>query len=252
MKQVVRLVLMGLVLVTVALISALTAMRIAIHGSEVEIPKLVGMAPQDAERASAALGLQLVIERQYYSPEIAEGRIMSQIPPSGVKVRRGWQVRVAQSLGPQRVSIPDVVGQSERAAELTIRRRGLEVESLAQVDFPEVPSDRVLAQNPQANASGVAAPKMNLLVSTLSEAQSFIMPNFVGQPLGNITSSLQDAGMRLGDVSVALPAANPNSPVLPTPIATSPQATPASIIVSQNPAPGQKVRAGTVVTFEVQ
>jgi beta-lactam-binding protein with PASTA domain len=93
---------------------------------------------------------------------------------------------------------------------------------------------------------------MNLLVSTLSEAQSFIMPNFVGQPLGNITSSLQDAGMRLGDVSVALPAANPNSPVLPTPIATSPQATPASIIVSQNPAPGQKVRAGTVVTFEVQ
>ena len=174
------------------------------------------------------------------------------MPSAGLKVRRGWQVRVAQSLGPQRVSIPDVVGQSERAAELTLRRRGLEVESVAQVDFPETPSDRVLAQDPQANAQGVAAPKINLLVSTLSEAQTFVMPNFVGQPLGSITASLQDAGMRLGEVSVAVPPANPNSPVLATPIATSPQATPASIIVSQAPAAGQKVRAGSVINFEVQ
>lgn len=252
MKQVVRLVLMTLVLLTVALLSALTAMRIAIHGSEVEVPKLISLPPQDAERAAAAVGLQLVIERQYYSPDIAEGRVMSQVPSAGLKVRRGWQVRVAQSLGPQRVSIPDVVGQSERAAELTLRRRGLEVESVAQVDFPETPSDRVLAQDPQANAQGVAAPKINLLVSTLSEAQTFVMPNFVGQPLGSITASLQDAGMRLGEVSVAVPPANPNSPVLATPIATSPQATPASIIVSQAPAAGQKVRAGSVINFEVQ
>ena len=130
MKQVVRLVLMTLVLLTVALLSALTAMRIAIHGSEVEVPKLISLPPQDAERAAAAVGLQLVIERQYYSPDIAEGRVMSQVPSAGLKVRRGWQVRVAQSLGPQRVSIPDVVGQSERAAELTLRRRGLEHETV--------------------------------------------------------------------------------------------------------------------------
>ena len=99
--------LLALVLMTVALISALTAMRLAIHGREVTIPKLVGMSPLEAERAGAASGLLVVVERQFYSADIPEGRIMTQMPPPGTKVRRGWSIRVAQSLGPQRVTIPE-------------------------------------------------------------------------------------------------------------------------------------------------
>src|SRR5574337_848251 len=97
--------LMALVLLTVALISALTAMRFAIHGREVTIPKLIGMAPVEAQRAAAPSGLQVVVERQYYSANVPEGRIMSQVPQPGTKVRRGWRIRVAESLGPQRVAI---------------------------------------------------------------------------------------------------------------------------------------------------
>ena len=130
MKSAVRFVLLALVLVIVAMISALTAMRFAIHGQEVTVPPLVGLGPGEAERAVAGVGLQMSIERQYYSPQIAEGKIMSQLPLPGTKVRRGWQVRVAQSLGPTRVAIPDVTGESEHAAELNIRRRGLDVASM--------------------------------------------------------------------------------------------------------------------------
>jgi eukaryotic-like serine/threonine-protein kinase len=64
---------LGLVLVIVAMVSALTAMRFAIHGQEVAVPALVGLAPGEAERAAAGLGLQMSIERQYYSPQIPEG-----------------------------------------------------------------------------------------------------------------------------------------------------------------------------------
>ena len=126
MKPLFRFAMLALVMVVVAMVSALTAMRFAIHGEEVQVPTIVGMTPADAERAVAGMGLQIEVERQYYSPQIPEGRIMTQLPLPGTKVRRGWQVRVAQSMGPQRVSIPDVTGQSERAAELNIRRRGLE------------------------------------------------------------------------------------------------------------------------------
>ena len=119
MKSFFRVALLALLLVIVALVSALTAMRFAIHGQEVAVPALVGLTPADAERAAAALGLQVQIERQYYSPQIPEGRITSQLPTPGTKVRRGWDLRVAQSLGPQRVAIPDVGGESERAAEST-------------------------------------------------------------------------------------------------------------------------------------
>jgi len=54
MRQFFRMLLLALVLMTVALISALTAMRLAIHGREVAIPKVVGMSPAEAERAGAA------------------------------------------------------------------------------------------------------------------------------------------------------------------------------------------------------
>ena len=153
--------LLALVLMTVALISALTAMHLAVHGREVAIPKLVGMSPFEAERAGAASGLQVVIERQFYSPDIPEGKIMTQMPPPGTKVRRGWSIRVAQSLGPQRVTIPDVTGGSERVAELNIRRRGLSLGSVAHVSLPDAPLDQVISQSPPANASGVSAPNQS-------------------------------------------------------------------------------------------
>jgi beta-lactam-binding protein with PASTA domain len=284
MKSFFRVALLALLLVVVALVSALTAMRFAIHGQEVAVPALVGLTPADAERAAAALGLQIQIERQYYSPQIPEGRITSQLPLPGVKVRRGWAVRVAQSLGPQRVAIPDVAGESERAAELNIRRRGLDISSTAQMQMPGTPADQVVAQSPPANASQVAAPKISLLVATAADPQAYVMPSFVGQPLGTASRALQDSGFKLGSISVVSPiensaatppidsasasGANPSGAITGTPSpstaqgvtpqSSSPppsapaQPTPASIIVSQTPAAGQKVYAGSTVNFEVR
>jgi beta-lactam-binding protein with PASTA domain len=245
--------LLALVLMTVALVSALTAMRLAIHGREVTIPKLVGMSPFEAERAGAASGLLVVVERQFYSADIPEGKIMTQMPPPGTKVRRGWSIRAAQSLGPQRVAIPDVTGGSERVAELNIRRRGLSLGSIAHVSLPDVPLDQVISQSPPANASGVSAPKISLLVGDGPEPAIYVMPNLAGQPLGSAMLALQDAGIRVGRVSVLPPPPSPfepqTAPVVPSAI-SEPSA--ASMIVTQTPAPGQKIVAGSAVNFEVR
>jgi beta-lactam-binding protein with PASTA domain len=272
MKSALKFVMLALILVIVAMVSALTAMRLAIHGQEVAVPPLVGLTPSEAEKALAGPGLQMTIERQYYSPQIPEGKIMSQLPMPGTKVRRGWQVRVAQSLGPTRVAIPDVTGQSEHAAELNIRRRGLDVASMAQVQAPGIPADQVLAQSPPANATQVLAPKISLLLTAPAAPEAFVMPSFTGQLLGSASRTLQDAGFKLGNVTVAPPpvpapeAANSGTPPVepqasPQPQVSQPQVpqqgpppqpSPASVIVSQTPAAGQKVMAGTVVNFEVR
>ena len=249
MKSFFRFALIALVLLLVAMFSALMAMRFAIHGGEVTVPKLVGLTPAEAERAIAGLGLNVVVERQYYSAEVAEGKILSQIPASDTRVRRGWQVRVAQSLGPQRVAIPDVLGQSGRAADLNIRRRGLDVGSVSYLQMPGAPPDQVLAQSPPPNASGVSAPRISLLVTTTPQAQTFVMPSFIGQPLGSVNLALLDAGFHVGNVTVApTPIDNSSTPG----IAVPPQPSPASIIVSQNPVPGQRVSAGATVNFDVR
>ncbi len=244
--------LLALVLLAVALISALTTMHMAIHGREVAIPKLVGMGPLEAERAGAAAGLQVVIERQFYSADIPEGKIMTQVPPPGTKVRRGWSVRVAQSLGPQRVAIPDVTGGSERVAELNIQRRGLNLGTVARVSLPEAPLDQVISQSPPANASGVSAPKINLLVGDGPALPTYVMPDFTGQPLGSATLALEDAGLKVGKVSVLPPPSIGGSQAAPVVPSAASQPGAASMIVSQTPAPGQKIVAGSAVDFDVR
>ena len=62
------------------------------------------------------------------------------------------------------------------------------------------------------------------------------MPSFIGQPLGSATQMLQDAGLRLG--------VTPAAPERLVDHAASCDSFSASIIVSQNPAAGEKVIVG--------
>jgi eukaryotic-like serine/threonine-protein kinase len=251
MKSFFRLVLLALVLLVVALVSALTAMRLAIHGHEVAVPDLLGKSPAEARIIAGQSGLEMNVERQYYSPTVPEGKVLSQLPLAGSQVRRGWRVRVAESLGPQRVVIPNVLGQSERAANINIRRRGLDVGAIAQMQLPEAVPDQVLSQAPPPNASGVSAPKISLLVAMPTQPQAFVMPSFVGQRLGSVTLALQYGGLHVGSVTAA--AAPPESPSSPAPPAPPPYAPlPTNMIVSQNPAAGEKVMVGAAVDFAVR
>src|SRR5258708_32355317 len=102
MKSFFRILLLSLVLVIVALISALTSMRFAIHGRQVAVPKLVALTPDEAGRTTEELGLSLKVDRQFYSPNIAASKIVSQTPDAGAQVWRGWGGWAGERPGPVR------------------------------------------------------------------------------------------------------------------------------------------------------
>jgi beta-lactam-binding protein with PASTA domain len=248
MRSFFRHALQALILLIVALISALVAMRFAIHGREVAVPDLLGKTPAEARRLAEASGFQFEVERQYYSPKVAEGRILSQLPPAGTQIRRGWQIRVAQSMGAQRMEIPNVLGESQRAAELNIRRRGLDVGTVAEIQLSGGQADQVIAQDPAASAGSISVPKISLLTSQPPSLQAFVMPSFTGQTLGSVTSVLKDAGLKVGTVTETAAVVDSNA-TFQGPV---PPPSPASVVVSQNPVAGAKVVAGSAVNFEVR
>jgi len=234
-----RLLLLGLVLLIVAMTSALTAMRIAIHGREVVVPKFVGLTPTQAERLAAQNGLLVDFESRFYSPDIPMGHILSQVPYAGEKVRRGWHVRIAESLGPQHVVIPEVIGQSSRAAEINLRRRGLEPGTIAMAHIPGQLADQVVAQSPPPAAVGVASPKVNLLYAAPAEPRAYVMPNLVGRKLSEATRAIQEAGLKLGNVRTAGLDPVANNAAAP------------AVVSKQSPTAGQKVAGGSSVELEV-
>ncbi len=190
-----------MLLVAVALLAAITTMHFAIHGAEVQVPSLKGMTVADARSETAGLGLNLDVDNRYYSADVAAGHILSQSPAPGTVVRREWQVRVAESLGPQKVEVPDTVGAEERVAALTLRRVGLEVGATARLPYGKAAEGTVLAQDPPAHAQDIARPSVNLLVAAASDdaPDGFVMPDLVGLPAVSAQAELDTGGHQGGD-----------------------------------------------------
>ncbi len=238
-----------MILVAVGLGAAILTMHFAIHGAEVQVPSLKGMTVAEARSQTTGLGLNLEVDNRYYSSEVAPGHILTQSPPAGSVVRREWRVRVAESLGPQKVEVPDTVGVDERVAALKLRRVGLAVGATARLPYAGAPEGSVLAQDPPARAQGIAGPSINLLVAAPVEdtPDGFVMPDFIGVPIVAAQAALARVGLKgppPAFVDVHIPdVGGANSP-------QRPPVTPGSVVTQQPPA-GARVDQNTPVIFTV-
>jgi beta-lactam-binding protein with PASTA domain len=193
-------VLTGMAMFAVMLVSAAITLRITLHVREVVVPNLQGLTVNEASEAALHTGVDLTIENRFYSRTVPAGRVLSQFPQPDSRVRHGWLVRVTESLGPQQVTIPDVVGEDLRDASLDLRRNRLDLGTQAHIAAPGDP-DVVLAQTPPPNA-GVDQPRVSLLLSSSAEeaASAFVMPSFVGMSFAGANRAASDQGLRVAAV----------------------------------------------------
>ena len=249
MKSILTRILAGALMFLVALLCAFTTMRLAIHGREVDVPNLANLSDEDAAKAARKLGLNLSVENRFYSAAVAPNHVLSQSPAPGSLVRRGWQVRVTESLGGQKVSIPDVSGQTERPATLILRRLNLDIGTTAHLPAPG-PEGIVLAQSPPANTSDLVGPRVSVLVSdpeTSAPAQAYVMPAITGMTVYAATQKLATAGLRITSASDPTYVApeivpDPNAdPAIPVSVPTPPPVSGTALINYQSPPAGHRV-----------
>ena len=237
-----------MLLVTAALIAAITTMHFAIHGAEVQVPSFKGMTVAEVRAQTAGLGLNLAVDNRYYSAEVAAGHVLSQSPAPGTVVRREWQVRVAESLGQQKVDVPEIVGRDVRIAELELRRAGLELGATVRLPYGKAPEGTVLAQDPPAHAQDIERPTVNLLVAAPDDegADGYVMPDLVGTSASGALATLAKVGLKattkIAEMSVGHVGTGnepPQPPVAP------------GAIVAQMPPAGVRVDQSTAVKLMV-
>ncbi len=237
-----------MLLVAVALLAAIATMHFAIHGAEVQVPKLMGMTVAEARSQTSGMGLDLDVDNRYYSGDVAAGHILSQSPAPGTVVRQEWRVRVAESLGPQRVEVPETVGQEERVAALRLRRVGLEVGATARLPWAGAAEGTVLAQDPPAHAQGIARPAVNLLVAAPGEDafDGFVMPDLTGLPVVTAQAELARVGIQSTAAFVEVP-------VAPIGIGNAPPVLPVKpgAVIAQQPFAGARVFQNAQVLLTV-
>lgn len=229
-----RLFLLFTVLVAVALISAITTIRLTIHGHQETTPNLVGVPLDAAQRLASGLGIELKVEDKVYNAQVPANRVVSQEPPPGTRIKVGQHVHVLVSLGSPRVAVPNLVGSSVRVAQITAIQRGLTVGEIATVHWPGTSPDRIVAQDPPPTVGEVHSPTVNLLVSLGEPPPAFVCPSFIGQSLNEARRVLERAGLKVGQA---------------TPIPTD--AASVGTILTQSPPPGSKVGPETVFSFQI-
>jgi eukaryotic-like serine/threonine-protein kinase len=228
-----RLFLLFTVLVAVALVSAITTIRLTIHGRQANMPKLVGVSLESAQRLTAYLGLELKVEDKLYSAQYPANTIAQQMPPPGTRMKMGQHVHVLVSLGPPQVTVPNIVGDSVRAARINAMQRGLTVAEAAVIPWPGDP-DQVVAQDPPPATTELRTPTVNLLISGGDEPAAYLCPRFVGQPINEVRRILEKNGFKVGEV---------------VPLATDSGSQ--GIILTQSPPPGSKIGSDAVFSFQV-
>jgi serine/threonine-protein kinase len=222
------------VMVAVALASAITTIRLAIHGHQAETPNLVGVSLDAAEKITSGMGLDLKVEDKLYSDKYSANQIISQVPPRGTLVKEGQHIHVLVSLGAQKVHVPELVGESVRTAQITAVERGLTLGDVAQVHWPAGDPDQVLAQDPPPTKAEMQSPAVNILVSLGEPPPAYMCPSFVGRLFSDTSKVLDKSGFRIGQI---------------TPVATD--QIPAGTILTQSPLGGSKIGADAVFSFQV-
>lgn len=192
----------GLLLVALALtagLSAVTTMRVVLSSQEVTVPSVVNKPVPDAKALAGRRGLELRVEGRRHDSRVAAGNVAVQEPAAGATLKSQRSIRVWTSLGPRRLSVPALTGQSVRTARLTLDQASLPLLRVVEVDDP-APEGTVLVQMPPPGEIEDEIEGVSLLVSRGRWGMDYMMPDLIGRPAESVVASLNAAGLKIAEV----------------------------------------------------
>lgn len=219
-------------LLAVAALGGYLSLKISVLGTEVEVPEILNMTFEEAKHLLSEKELLLEITGERADDGVSQGRILSQDPLAGSKIRKGRKIKAVLSLGAKLLRVPSVVGDSERSAKLKINRNGLNFGSVSYV-YSDMGKTKVLAQSPDPRTEKLKGGRLNLLVSRGQKKKVYVMHDFNGEDSLSVVSLLESSGLRVGLLKKA------GSPYQH------------GIVVSQYPLPGHPVSEGDVVNLTI-
>lgn len=214
------------------LVCAVVAVRVAIRAREVTVPDLAGSTVPSAAVKLGAEQLSLRVDTTARaSADVPAGQVIGQEPRAGALSRRQRSVRVWVSAGPKVAHMPQLMGQTERAARIRLSQEGLEAVTVSEIRSNAFDADQVVSQEP---AAGQPAAAVRLLVSRGADLEGYLMPDVIGLESDAAAAFLRHRGFRVSVVSQL-----------------TASGLPPGTIVRQTPAGGYEVQPGDAISFEV-
>ncbi len=157
-----------------------------------DVPKLVGLGENKAQDKITNGHLTFGTSTREWSETVPKGKVVSQSPEAGKRVRPNTVVDLVISKGRKPIRVGDWTGKSAAEATKALEGKGLKVDSSATDYSPTVPEGSVISQDPQRGTL-FKGDTVTLVVS--------LGPEIIEIPTaGVIAASVDDARQKLEDL----------------------------------------------------
>jgi serine/threonine-protein kinase len=159
---------------------------------KVRVPSVRNTPQERAIKDLDKVGLKVTADPQP-SDTVKKGFAIGTSPRAGAEVDRGARVRLFVSSGPERITVPDVVGVTRETAESRITDAGLEV-TVETEETDAAEDGEVLRQSPEGGTQADRGDEVTIVVA--QEPEQVSVPNVEGLSRADAVAALRDAGLQ--------------------------------------------------------
>lgn len=160
-----------------------------------EIPNVVNMRIEEAQKYLRQRDYKIEFQEENTAEDMA-GIVLRQIPEAGEQRRRGSTVKLIFSVGAQKHTMPDLIDMSLVKAQQTLEEIGIQVGNVERKYNNGYRIGAVIAQEPKAGEKVGEGSLVNLVINEGTKK----LPDLVGKNLNEAERTLQQMGLRVGEI----------------------------------------------------
>lgn len=193
-------IILGSVFCALALVVGMFVLFMSSGGqrNEVQVPNIVEMTQEEAEKALKKSKLKMDVEEVVYDTKHEEGIVVEQDPVEGKIVQKGFRIKVRVSGGAPELKIPSVVNMPVKDATAELESCGFKVIRRSQYS-ETAPKNVVVRQNPEAGEKANKGDTVTIYVNDNIEEGT--VPDLYGLTVAVAKTNLEAAGFKLGAVT---------------------------------------------------
>jgi len=219
----------------IAGISAYLTLTLVIESEEtVVVPELENKNAINVLEMLSDLGLNTKVKGSEYSPDVPRHHVIYQEPEPGTIIKKGRDIKVVLSKGPQTFATPNLADLPRQQAEVIMANNGLKTGVITRTYSQSIKKDYVIAHTPDVGTEAQRNEPIDLLISLGPRPAEYVMPDLEGIGLEEAVQIIEQYGLTVGRIHS---------------VYQEDQA--ANIIIDQEPVSGYYVQADQEVALSV-
>ena len=188
----------GLILLFAISLGGTLAFLNITNPAEVELPEVVGMSKEEAQKTVEDLKLVFEVSSEEYNKDVPEGYIISQDPTyiADYNVKEGSSIKVVVSKGQEKTTVPKVVGMTKEEAVDALEEANLKAEIIEETS-KTVEEGYVISQEVEANSEAYAGDTVKIHVSTGTGIKQVNVISVIGQDEATAKTNLTNLGLKV-------------------------------------------------------